>query len=40
MFNITQFSEFSYSEIENMIPFERTIFLDMILAQKEAQENG
>ena len=37
-FNITQYHNFSTTEVENMIPFERDLYIEM-LADKVKREN-
>lgn len=39
IFDVTQYHKFSVTEIENMIPFERNLYIDM-LAEKVKQENN
>ena len=38
-FNITQYHNFSTTEVENMIPFERDLFLEMIVEKIEKKKN-
>ena len=37
-FDVTQYHKFSLTEVENMIPFERDLYIEM-LAEKVKQEN-
>lgn len=37
-FDVTQYHRFSLTEVENMIPFERDLYIEM-LAEKVKQEN-
>lgn len=37
-FDITQYHKFTLTEVENMIPFERELFLDMLVAKVEKQK--
>lgn len=39
IFDVTQYHQFSVLEIEQMIPFERNLYVDM-LAEKVKQENN
>lgn len=41
-FDVTQYHKFSLTELNNMIPFEREVYVDMILEKinKEKQGNG
>ena len=40
IFAMTQFHNFSVSEIENLIPFERDIFAEMIKQKLEKAKQG
>ena len=37
-FNLVQFHKWSFTEIENMLPFERDIFIDMLVNHIREQE--
>jgi hypothetical protein len=41
-FDVTQYHKFTLTEINEMIPFEREVYVDMILEkiQKEKSNNG
>lgn len=40
-FDVTQYHKFNLDDLNNMIPFERELYVDMIIEkiQKEKQEN-
>lgn len=38
-FDLSYYHKFSLSEVEKMIPFERDIYIDMILIDKEKEKN-
>lgn len=37
-FDVTQYHKFSLTEVENMIPFERELYVDMIVEKNEREK--